>query len=273
MASVRAEVGGSSTVWPLLALLLSLFAPRAQARDQPTTVPIFLPAYNEPELWSVLRGSIVSSNDVETLYTIFCAPSTETTTSGEDYAGCVIAGGSSLPFTFVEGPSTLHLGYTIESSLSLTQTCALTGTTAATCFESASLAASFTGLAGAPAATNAPTSTSATLVLTGDAVRWGVLTLAEPPLTSTVDGTSVVTYYPPSSTSSSTATVQTTTTMATAATTTSAADAGSGSGAAQTGGSADPETGAAVSMRARGRGQSWFEMGLVLGTVLFVLLR
>ncbi|OTA99314.1 hypothetical protein M426DRAFT_325236 [Hypoxylon sp. CI-4A] len=76
----------------------------------PTTAPIWLPGYG-PMQWSRLRGSIVTSNDAETTYTIFCAPS-------DDDRRCKIGGhGLLLPFTFAEGPSTLHYDHTVASTL------------------------------------------------------------------------------------------------------------------------------------------------------------
>ncbi|KAI1771585.1 hypothetical protein F4818DRAFT_207866 [Hypoxylon cercidicola] len=269
-------------MWSLLVLVLSFFAPYTEAQDL-TTVPIFLPAY-EATKWSQLRGSIISSNDVETLYTIFCAPSSRTAT-GEDLAGCAID--SRLPFTFFEGPSTLHLGQTVESEFTVTQACDLAGTTAATCSFSTSLASSFSlGPLHGPVDT-----AQAPLALTGAAVQWGVLTLAQPPLTSTVDGSRVVTYYPPPS-SSETAAVSTPTATSGKM---SAVETGSGSGsgsetvaaetAASTSGSSSSssgsETGAAAETSAStppssaaklGGWENRLEASLLLGAVVSALL-
>ncbi|OTA65930.1 hypothetical protein K449DRAFT_431392 [Hypoxylon sp. EC38] len=153
-------------------LFICVFAQFIQAQNpNPTTVPIFLPGYNATQ-WSFLRGSVVSSNDVETTYTIFCASVTQ---------GCHIGGGTLLPFTFAEGPSTMHLERTVESTISATSACQLYGTAAAICHGTISLGAVAIG------PTTGPTvESTAPFTLTGSDVArlWGVLTLDEPPLTS-----------------------------------------------------------------------------------------
>ncbi|KAI0382599.1 hypothetical protein F5Y04DRAFT_279891 [Hypomontagnella monticulosa] len=179
-----------SHMWPApLLLVLSIFAGTIQAQDPgPTTVPVFLPAYR-PQDWSSLRGSIVTSNDVETVYTVFCAHNETEASLHHTMTRCQI--GNLVPFTFTEGPSTLHIEDQIESKISITLGCTLTGTTAATCSGETILSTSFRfgPLTG-------PTSTSvAPTALSGSRVGWGVLTLAEPPLTST-SGTRTITYYP-----------------------------------------------------------------------------
>ncbi|KAI0005223.1 hypothetical protein F4779DRAFT_598646 [Xylariaceae sp. FL0662B] len=171
---------GAFHLGPLLLLWLLLMMDGAQAQD-PTALPVYLPAY-KPENWAELRGSIVGSNDAETTYTVFCAPPRHPGSTT-----CGIAGGDANPFTFVEGPQTLHYGNSVESSFALTLACALTGTTAASCSGSTSVAAGYTL---APSLTG-PTQTSrAAAVYT--AVQWGVLTLAEPPRTTTAkDGRTI----------------------------------------------------------------------------------
>ncbi|KAI2635568.1 hypothetical protein GGS26DRAFT_549807 [Hypomontagnella submonticulosa] len=191
---MTATVSGFSSMWPApLLLVLSVFTGAIQAQDPgPTTVPVFLPAY-KPQDWSSLRGSIVTSNDAETVYTVFCAQNVSATYSGRTITHCQI--GDLVPFTFTEGPSTLHIGDQIESTISITLGCTLTGTTAATCSGETILSSSFRfgGLTG-------PTSTSAApSTLSGEQVGWGVLTLAEPPLTST-SRSRTITYYPSTTT-------------------------------------------------------------------------
>ncbi|KAI1412680.1 hypothetical protein F5Y13DRAFT_189883 [Hypoxylon sp. FL1857] len=181
------EAAGLPHMWPIIPLLLlvSVFTQPTQAQDSSlTTVPVFLPGYNATQ-WSFLRGSIVSSNDDETTYTIFCASVTHS---------CQIGGGTLLPFIFAEGPSTMHLERTVESTISVTSACELAGTTAATCHGSISLGAIAIG------PTTGPTlESTAPFTLAGSDVArlWGVLTLDEPPLTS-VDssGSRTYTYYP-----------------------------------------------------------------------------
>ncbi|KAI4860493.1 hypothetical protein F4820DRAFT_436645 [Hypoxylon rubiginosum] len=291
MTALVITPGGFSKLWLLLVLMLSFFTPHIHAQD-PTTVPIFLPAYKATQ-WSRLRGSIISSNDVETLYTIFCSPSTRTVTDGEDSNDCVIAGGGKLPFTFFEGPSTLHYGQTVGSDFAVTQACDLAGTTAATCSASTSLGASFS-----LGPLRGPVDTAlGPVVLPSTAVQWGVLTLAQPPLTSTVSGSWIVTYYLPSSSTSSTAAVVPTLTLTHTPTATSEGSAGAGasvsavetgsgsgtvvsgstgtSGSSSTSGSA---TGAGASAsttpsgaaRLRGRG-SWLAASILLGDIAYIL--
>ncbi|XXH01180.1 serine palmitoyltransferase component [Hypoxylon texense] len=282
MAALIATTDGFSNLWPLLVLMLSFIAPHVQAQD-PTTVPIFLPAYKATE-WSRLRGSIVSSNDAETLYTIFCSPSTRTVTSNENYGGCAIA---KIPFTFLEGPSTMHYEQNIGSDFAITQACILAGTTAATCSASTSAASSFSlgPLRGPFDTAQGP------VTLTGTAVQWGVLTLAQPPLTSTVSGSRIVTYYPPSSTSTAGGGgggVSTPTPTVTSEESTgpgvSAVETGSGngsvvsesagtSGSSSTSDSAGPSASTIPSGAARSGGsESWLAATVLLGGIASILL-
>ncbi|XDG04914.1 hypothetical protein ABKA04_004529 [Annulohypoxylon sp. FPYF3050] len=191
----------------------------------PSIVSVFLPSYG-PTDWAALRGSIISSNDAETTYTIFCAP-------GGSHS-CNIGGGTLLPFTFAEGPLTYHYEQTVDSTISITQACVLSNTTAATCSGSTSLGAITLGPLSGPSSTSVAPFTLAdnsfrdalataanTLIpippfyktsqerslstlsspprLTylphlGPSLHWAALTLAAPPQTSTA-GSLTLTYY------------------------------------------------------------------------------
>ncbi|KAI6082792.1 hypothetical protein F4821DRAFT_246199 [Hypoxylon rubiginosum] len=236
MAALTASFFSGVRPLPLAVLILSFLASHIQAQDQdsPTTVPIFLPAYSKTELWSSLRGSVITSTDDETLYTIFCAPSATTTTTGwieqSDFPACNIADGDGrFPFTFWEGPSTLHVNRVGDDSYSLTEGCSLYGTTAATCSATASVAAT-TYLDGL---TVVSTDSFVTTIAptAAIAVVWGVLTLAEPPVRTTItknDITLVSTYYPDTSNTDTAAPTETT--VATITSTASVAGTGSASG-------------------------------------------
>jgi hypothetical protein len=83
----------------------------AYAEQEPptiTTAPIYLPYYNK-ESWSLVRGSIVSSDEQaqETTYTIFC-PDTDGSTPPE----CDLS--LEFPFILVEGPDTVRLRTELE---------------------------------------------------------------------------------------------------------------------------------------------------------------
>ncbi|KAI2602687.1 hypothetical protein GGR54DRAFT_623370 [Hypoxylon sp. NC1633] len=173
------------TPLPLPLLLLGC-TPLIQAQDS-TTVPVWLPSY-KPEAWSQLRGSIVSSNSAETVYTIFCAPPTK---APDDSAACAIGGSDRFPFTFTEAVSSVHYEFTSKSSYTLSLGCDLADM-AATCSGTTSLGPDFK-----VGPLNGPWETTLTPVtLTGTEMQWGVLTLAEPPLTSIVSNSHILTYYP-----------------------------------------------------------------------------
>ncbi|KAM0328143.1 hypothetical protein ACHAQA_005549 [Verticillium albo-atrum] len=157
---------------PLLAFLsLCLFTAGAQADDL-TTVPIFLPYY-DAKSWSLVRGSVVTSDADETTYTIFCAP--QTTPS------CGLA--LELPFIFAEGDNTLRFAGTLTSTYTANLECKLGGTTAATCSAYSSLKSGF--VAGLH---TGPTEISWTSTLSGSEVQWGTLTIADQPSkTDTLD--------------------------------------------------------------------------------------
>ncbi|KAI1099840.1 hypothetical protein F4804DRAFT_320703 [Jackrogersella minutella] len=182
MMSAGASVN-HARMWLTPALfLLSILAQVQPTRAQdpsPTTVSVFLPSYG-PNDWAALRGSVISSNDTETTYTIFCAP---------ESSSCNIGGGDLLPFTFAEGPSTYHYERTVESSITISTACLLAGTTGVTCSGTTSLGSLTLGPLSGPSSTSVAPHT-----LPESAVGWGVLTLAEPPLTS-IEGSLTLTYY------------------------------------------------------------------------------
>ncbi|KAI2603011.1 uncharacterized protein GGS25DRAFT_509626 [Hypoxylon fragiforme] len=97
----------------VLTLILLSFTQSIAAQDTSSTVSVYLPAIRSAQ-WSQLRGSIVTSDNEETVYTIFCAPE-QTSTPGDRFASCSV-GDDRLPFTFTEGPSTLHYDHE-DSSL------------------------------------------------------------------------------------------------------------------------------------------------------------
>ncbi|KAI1371904.1 hypothetical protein F4677DRAFT_279607 [Hypoxylon crocopeplum] len=170
----------------LLPLLLDLVQP-VQAQD-PTTAFMFLPQYRLGA-WDYLQGSIISTSGTDTVYTAFCAPYIKA--SAGYYSPCTIEGTDKFPFIFTEGPATLHVGYTAESSYTIDLDCDLAGTTAATCRGTTSLAADFSvGPLNGPTAFTVPPVT-----LTGTDVEWAPLTLGEPPQT-TVSGGGTITVYP-----------------------------------------------------------------------------
>ncbi|EFQ30920.1 hypothetical protein CGRA01v4_08672 [Colletotrichum graminicola] len=151
---------------PFLALLsLCLFSSNVVRADDTTTttVPIYLPHY-DANSWSQLRGSVISSNDKETTYTIFCAPQIP--------PDCDLA--VEFPFVFAEGESTLQFHGTKTSTLTADLGCTLSGTTAATCSGYSSLKSGYIN-----GKYTGPTEVSWTSTMTGSEVQWGVLTLAQ----------------------------------------------------------------------------------------------
>lgn len=100
----------------LTSTLLALLAVNsvAYAEQEPptiTTAPIYLPYYNK-ESWSLVRGSIISSDEQahETTYTIFC-PDPNGSTPPE----CDLS--LEFPFILVEGPDTVRFHGTHPSRL------------------------------------------------------------------------------------------------------------------------------------------------------------
>ncbi|KAF9870337.1 hypothetical protein CkaCkLH20_12184 [Colletotrichum karsti] len=150
---------------PFLALLSLCLLPATTLADDITTVPIYLPHY-DAKSWSLVRGSVLASNDKETTYTIFCAPQTP--------PNCDLA--LEFPFIFVEGQSTLQFHGTKTSTLIADLGCTLGGTTAATCSGYSSLKKGYSN-----GMYTGPTEVSWTSSLTGSEVQWGVLTIADKP--------------------------------------------------------------------------------------------
>lgn len=150
----------------ILLLSLCLFPGGSLADDDnPVTVPVFLPYYSTKS-WSLVRGSIITSDDLETTYTIFCAPQTP--------LSCNLA--LNFPFIFAEGNNTLRFEGTQTSTYTANLGCSLEGTTLAACSAYSSLKSGFTvGLY------TGPTEISWSSTLSGSEVQWGALTLAEQP--------------------------------------------------------------------------------------------
>ncbi|GAB1316656.1 hypothetical protein MFIFM68171_06866 [Madurella fahalii] len=140
------------------------------ARGQ-ATASVYLPEYDESD-WAVLRGSILSSNESVTAYTIFCA---------EQAPSCQIA--ADLPFVFTEGAHTLVYSGSAPETLTADLECDLDGKTAATCTGSSSFGSDYQ-----QGAVTGPTETVWTKTFNASDVTWGVLTLTTPgPLAGTTD--------------------------------------------------------------------------------------
>ncbi|KAK0714877.1 hypothetical protein B0H67DRAFT_453648, partial [Lasiosphaeris hirsuta] len=149
-------------------LLLALVA--AGARGQ-TTISVYLPDYDNSD-WEALRGSVLSSDQFSTAYTIFCA---------EQAPSCEIAG--DLPFIFTEGPETLKYTGAAADEITADLHCKLEGRTEATCTGSSSLGQNFH-----QGTVHGPTQTVWTSTFSGSDVVWGILTLATPgPAQGTTD--------------------------------------------------------------------------------------
>ncbi|OIW32213.1 hypothetical protein CONLIGDRAFT_641952 [Coniochaeta ligniaria NRRL 30616] len=146
----------------LVAVGLSVTTAGAQ---NPTTVPVFLPGYG-PGDWEALRGSIIASNDKATTYTLFCVEQTP--------PSCVLD--TDLPLSFAEGPDTLRFDGTKSGQITAHLSCNLEGSTAATCTGSSTYGTGFR-----EGSITGPTQTVWTKTLTGNEIKWGVLTLTTPP--------------------------------------------------------------------------------------------
>ncbi|KAL6698034.1 hypothetical protein J3F84DRAFT_258818 [Trichoderma pleuroticola] len=162
----------------LLLALLALVAPCAadeMAQGEPhrlastptvTAAPIYLPYYDE-RAWSLVRGSIISTDPSasRTTFTIFCPTETP--------LACDLS--LEFPFVIVEGPGTLEFHGTVTSTYIADVECDLKGTTAATCSGYSSYRSGYTN-----AHHTGPTQVSWTSTFTGSEVQWGTLTMAEP---------------------------------------------------------------------------------------------
>jgi hypothetical protein len=101
---------GLTSTWLALMVLNRV----AYAEEEPatiTTAPIYLPYYSE-ESWSLVRGSVVSSDEEakETTYTIFCPDQQDSNPPECDLA-------LEFPFVIVEGPETVRFHGTHTSRL------------------------------------------------------------------------------------------------------------------------------------------------------------
>ncbi|KAL7789486.1 hypothetical protein V8C37DRAFT_386049 [Trichoderma ceciliae] len=132
-----------------------------------TAAPIYLPYYDERE-WSLVRGSIISTDPSasRTTYTIFCPAETP--------PACDLS--LEFPFVIVEGPDTLEFHGTVTSTYIADVECDLNGTTAATCSGYSSYRSGYTN-----GHHTGPTQVSWTSTFTGSEVQWGTLTLANGP--------------------------------------------------------------------------------------------
>ncbi|KAF4463386.1 hypothetical protein FALBO_9798 [Fusarium albosuccineum] len=160
---------GLASTW--LALLTScVAAPTNEEEPTITTAPIYLPYYNK-ESWSIVRGSIISSNPEahETTYTIFCPDATDS-----DPPACDLS--LEFPFVIVEGPDTIQFHGTHTSTLTANLECTLRGTTEATCSGYSSFADGYDD-----GVNIGPTQVTWTSTFSGKQVEWGVLTMAALP--------------------------------------------------------------------------------------------
>ncbi|KAL2139064.1 hypothetical protein VTI28DRAFT_5849 [Corynascus sepedonium] len=156
------------------ALLAWLCAAAGGARGH-STVSVFLPEYGDSD-WGALRGSVISSNQSVTAYTVFCA---------DQSPSCHIA--QEIPFVFTEGARTLVYRGTDTETLTADLECKLDEKTAATCTGSTSV-----GTGHREGQLTGPTETVWTSTFTSDDVKWGVLTLSTPapiPTTTDLEGT------------------------------------------------------------------------------------
>ncbi|KAI1064931.1 hypothetical protein LB507_001063 [Fusarium sp. FIESC RH6] len=145
----------------------------AYAEEEPptiTTAPIYLPYYSE-ESWSLVRGSVVSSDEEaqETTYTIFCPDQ-----QGPNPPECDLA--LEFPFIIVEGPETVRFHGTHTSRLTANLECSLKGTTEATCSGSSSFDKGYND-----GIHTGPTEVLWTSTFTGEDAQWGVLTMGPVP--------------------------------------------------------------------------------------------
>ncbi|SPJ82436.1 uncharacterized protein FTOL_09841 [Fusarium torulosum] len=172
--------GLASTWLALLAVNSVVYA--SEEPPAVTAAPIYLPYYNQ-ESWSLVRGSVVSSNEEakETTYTIFC-PDTDDVYPPE----CDLS--LEFPFIIVEGPDTVRFEGTHTSTLTANLACNLQGTTKATCSGYSSFNKGYHD-----GVHTGPTEVTWTSTFTGKDVEWGVLTMGalphDPDLITAVSGT------------------------------------------------------------------------------------
>ncbi|KAM0298553.1 hypothetical protein HYE67_006118 [Fusarium culmorum] len=159
----------------LTSTLLALLAVNsvAYAEQEPptiTTAPIYLPYYNK-ESWSLVRGSIISSDEQaqETTYTIFC-PDPNGSTPPE----CDLS--LEFPFILVEGPDTVRFHGTHPSRLTANLECSLQGTTEATCSGYSSFDEGYND-----GVHTGPTEVVWKSTFTGEEAEWGILTMGPLP--------------------------------------------------------------------------------------------
>ncbi|KAM0343951.1 hypothetical protein ACHAPU_008006 [Fusarium lateritium] len=160
---------GLASTWLALLAVNSV----AYASEEPpavTTAPIYLPYYNE-ESWSLVRGSVISSNEEakETTYTIFC-PDDDAVYPPE----CDLS--LEFPFVLVEGPGTVRFQGTHTSRVTANLACDLQGTTKATCSGYSSFNKGYND-----GVHTGPTEVTWTSTFTGKDVDWGVLTMGQLP--------------------------------------------------------------------------------------------
>lgn len=163
--------------WLALLGLLALYPADATAHGESpqataatptvTAAPIYLPYYDERS-WSLVRGSIISTDPSasRTTYTIFCPTQTP--------LACDLS--LEFPFVIVEGPDTLEFHGTVTSTYIADVECDLNGTTAATCSGYSSYKSGYTN-----GPRTGPTQVSWTSTFTGSELQWGTLTLADCP--------------------------------------------------------------------------------------------
>ncbi|KAM0255005.1 hypothetical protein ACHAQJ_006233 [Trichoderma viride] len=175
MASFGLKLSPAS--WLALLALAALCPADAMAHGEPprvkaatptvTAAPIYLPYYDERS-WSLVRGSIISTDPSasRTTYTIFCPTQTP--------PACDLS--LEFPFVIVEGPDTLEFHGTVTSTYIADVECDLNGTTAATCSGYSSYKSGYTN-----GPHTGPTQVSWTSTFTGSEVQWGTLTLTDGP--------------------------------------------------------------------------------------------
>ncbi|KAF4963691.1 hypothetical protein FSARC_8335 [Fusarium sarcochroum] len=160
---------GRTSTW-LALLAVNSVAYASEEAPAVTAAPIYLPYYNE-EAWSLVRGSVISSDSdaKETTYTIFC-PDLDDVYPPE----CDLS--LEFPFVLIEGPDTVRFHGTHTSHLTASLECRLQGTTKATCSGHSSFNKGYDD-----GVHTGPTEVKWTSTYSGDEVEWGVLTMAELP--------------------------------------------------------------------------------------------